>query len=325
MACNTFGLECHVFMVRVSYLQKPYRRVMMQTFGADVEPSPSAKTELGRGFLEADSDAPGSLGIAVSEAVETAVRSDGEIKIAIGSALSPVLMHQTVIGLEALEQFEMAGEYPDVLIGCVGAGSNFGGFCFPFMYHNRIHGTHSRVIAVEPAACPTLTRGYYGFDYADASGMAPLVKMHTLGHDFIPPGIHAGGLRYHGMAPQVSVLYEQGEIEAVAVPQVATFQAAVRFDSRGPKVFCRHRKVPMLYKWQSPRPCGAGRRARRKSSHSICQGMDTSISRRMTRSAKEVSRTSSFQRTRSRIPGICCRRLGLRSEVWPAINGTRCS
>ena len=229
MACNFFGLECHVYMVKVSYQQKPYRRVIMETYGATVTPSPSDKTEFGRKVLAEDPDSTGSLGIAISEGVEAAVTSGGKYKYSLGSVLGPVLMHQTVVGLEALKQFEMAGEYPDMVIGCVGGGSNFSGFVFPFLHQNFTAGKKTRVIAVEPTACPTLTKGLYTFDYGDTAMMAPIVKMHTLGHTFVPPGIHAGGLRYHGMAPHVCALYDHGDIEAVAVKQMPTFEAAVQF------------------------------------------------------------------------------------------------
>ena len=229
MACNFFGLECHVYMVRVSYDQKPYRRIIMETYGASVTPSPSDKTQFGRKVLAEDPNTPGSLGMAISEAVEAAATSGGKYKYSLGSVLGPVLMHQTVIGLEALKQFEMAGEYPDMVIGCVGGGSNFSGFVFPFLHQNFTAGKKTRVIAVEPTACPTLTKGKYAFDFGDTAAMAPIVKMHTLGHTFVPPGIHAGGLRYHGMAPHVCALYDHGDIEAVAVKQLPTFQAAVQF------------------------------------------------------------------------------------------------
>ena len=229
MACSFFDLECHVYMVRVSYEQKPYRRIIMETFGATVTPSPSDKTQFGRKMLAEDANSPGSLGIAISEAVEAAATSGGKYKYSLGSVLGPVLMHQTVVGQEALKQFEMAGEYPDMVIGCVGGGSNFSGFVFPFLHQNFTAGKKTRVIAVEPTACPTLTKGRYTFDYGDTAAMAPIVKMHTLGHTFVPPGIHAGGLRYHGMAPHVCALYDHGDIEAVAVKQIPTFQAAVQF------------------------------------------------------------------------------------------------
>ncbi len=229
MACNFFDLECHVYMVKVSYEQKPYRRIIMETFGAQVTPSPSDKTEYGRKLLAEDPNNPGSLGIAISEAVEAAATSGGRLKYSLGSVLGPVLMHQTVVGLEALKQFELAEDYPDVVIGCIGGGSNFAGFVFPFLHKNFTEGKQTRVVAVEPTACPTLTKGLYTFDYGDTAQMAPIVKMHTLGHTFVPPGIHAGGLRYHGMAPHICALYDHGDIEAVAVGQVETFEAAVQF------------------------------------------------------------------------------------------------
>ncbi len=229
MACNFFDLECHVFMVKVSYHQKPYRRIIMETFGATVTPSPSEKTDFGKSILAEDPDSLGSLGIAISEAVEYAVKSGGRLKYSLGSVLGPVLMHQTVVGLEALKQFELAGEYPDVVIGCIGGGSNFAGFTFPFLHRNFTEGMKTRVVAVEPTACPTLTKGVYAWDYGDTARMAPIVRMHTLGHTFVPPGIHAGGLRYHGMAPHVCALYEHGDIEAVAIDQVKVFEGAVMF------------------------------------------------------------------------------------------------
>jgi tryptophan synthase beta chain len=229
MACSFFGLECHVYMVRISYDQKPYRRIIMENYGATVTPSPSDKTQYGRQLLAEDPDNLGSLGIAISEAVEAAATSNGKYKYSLGSVLGPVLMHQTVIGLEALEQFEMADEYPDVVIGCVGGGSNFAGFSFPFIHKNLSEGKGTRVVAVEPTACPTLTRGKYTFDYGDTAAMAPIVKMHTLGHTFVPAGIHAGGLRYHGMAPHICALYDNGNIEAVALDQLDTFAGATTF------------------------------------------------------------------------------------------------
>ncbi|MDF1499597.1 MAG: TrpB-like pyridoxal phosphate-dependent enzyme [Anaerolineales bacterium] len=229
MACQMFDLECEVYMVNVSYQQKPYRRIMMETYGASITPSPSSHTAFGRSLLEQDPDGPGSLGIAISEAVERAAASNGELKYSLGSVLGPVLMHQTIIGEEALKQFDRADEYPDVVIGCVGGGSNFAGLAFPFIRENLKNGNRTRVVAVEPTACPTLTKGTYTYDYGDTAQMAPIVKMHTLGHGFIPQGIHAGGLRYHGMAPHISALYDAGQIEAVAVGQLETFEAAVTF------------------------------------------------------------------------------------------------
>ncbi|HEY4187651.1 MAG TPA: TrpB-like pyridoxal phosphate-dependent enzyme [Polyangia bacterium] len=229
MACNFFGLDLEIYMVNVSYHQKPYRRIIMENFGAHAYPSPSNRTHAGRAVLAQDPEHPGSLGIAISEAVEAAATSGGTKKYSLGSVLGHVLMHQTVIGLEALEQMEMAGEYPDFVIGCAGGGSNFAGFAYPFVHQNLTNGKKSKVIAVEPASCPTMTKGTYAFDWGDQAATSPIVKMHTLGHGFIPPGIHAGGLRYHGMAPSVSALVEHGDIEARAVTQLETFAAAVDF------------------------------------------------------------------------------------------------
>ncbi len=228
-ACQLFGLECKVYMVRVSYDQKPYRRLMMEAWGGTVVPSPSRETEAGRAILDKDPDSPGSLGIAISEAVEEAARRE-DTKYSLGSVLNHVLMHQTVIGLEAQKQLELAGERVDVLVGCVGGGSNFGGFAFPFL-RDALGGTRTglRVVAVEPHACPTLTKGEYVYDFGDTGQMTPLVKMYTLGHSFVPAPIHAGGLRYHGMAPLVCALYDAGAIEAVAVHQNPTFDAALTF------------------------------------------------------------------------------------------------
>jgi tryptophan synthase beta chain len=228
-ACNFFGLECHVYMVKISYQQKPYRRIMMQTFGADVVASPSDTTNSGRAILAQHPDSTGSLGIAISEAVEAAATSGGKYKYALGSVLNHVLMHQTVIGQEALKQLEMAGEYPDIVIGCAGGGSNFAGVALPFLHKNLTEGKTTRIIAVEPAACPSLTRGTYAYDFGDAVGLAPMVKMYTLGHNFVPPPLHAGGLRYHGMASIVCELFDQGLIEAQSVPQLETFEAAFQF------------------------------------------------------------------------------------------------
>ena len=229
MACNFFDLDLEVYMVKVSYEQKPYRRVIMETYGAEVYASPTERTVFGRAVLQQDPASPGSLGMAISEAVEAAATSGGAKKYSLGSVLNHVLLHQSVIGLEALEQMEMAGEYPDVVIGCAGGGSNFAGFAYPFLHQNFTNGKKTRVIAVEPSSCPTLTRGQFTFDFGDTAAMAPIVKMHTLGHTFVPPSIHAGGLRYHGMAPSVSALVNNGDVEARAVPQLATFEAAVQF------------------------------------------------------------------------------------------------
>ena len=229
MACSFFGLDLEIFMVKVSYQQKPYRRYIMENFGAQVFASPSDRTQFGRKLLAESPDSSGSLGIAISEAVEVAATSGGTKKYSLGSVLGHVLMHQTVIGLEALEQMEMAGEYPDIVIGCAGGGSNFAGFAFPFVHRNLTEGKKTRIVAVEPASCPTLTKGRYTWDYGDTAAMAPIVKMYTLGHTFVPPGIHAGGLRYHGMAPLVSALVAHGDVEARSARQLETFDAAVQF------------------------------------------------------------------------------------------------
>lgn len=228
MACAFFGLECKVYMVRISYEQKPYRRSLMQVYGASVVASPSPDTAAGQRILEESPDSNGSLGIAISEAVEDAASRE-DTKYSLGSVLNHVLMHQTVIGEEALKQLEMAGATPDIIIGCVGGGSNFAGLSFPFLREKLAGRASYRVVAVEPAACPSLTRGRYAYDFGDTAGMTPLVKMYTLGHTFVPAGIHAGGLRYHGMAPLVSALYEQGLIEARAEAQLSVFAAALTF------------------------------------------------------------------------------------------------
>jgi len=226
--CNLFGLECKVYMVKISYQQKPYRRILMETWGAKVVPSPSPDTNAGRKILEEDPDSLGSLGIAISEAVEDAATRE-DTKYSLGSVLNHVLLHQTVIGEEALKQMELAGDFPDVVIGCVGGGSNFAGLAFPFLRERLKRGLNTRFIAAEPTACPSLTKGLYAYDFGDTAETTPLLKMHTLGHKFVPPGIHAGGLRYHGMAPLICALYEGGYIEAVAYPQNAVFEAAVQF------------------------------------------------------------------------------------------------
>jgi tryptophan synthase beta chain len=229
-ACQLFGIECKVYMVRVSYDQKPYRRYMMETWGASVVPSPSPDTNAGRAMLASDPNCAGSLGLAISEAVEDAVTNPIPTKYALGSVLNHVLLHQTVIGLETKKQLELAGDAPDILIACVGGGSNFGGFTFPFL-PEKLKGNNPklRVIAVEPAAAPSLTRGVYAYDFGDLSMMTPLLKMYTLGHGFMPAPIHAGGLRYHGMAAQIGELYRHGFIEAIAVHQRATFEAGIQF------------------------------------------------------------------------------------------------
>jgi tryptophan synthase beta chain len=229
MACNFFGLKCTVYMVKCSYEQKPYRRTVMQIFGAKVFPSPSENTEFGRKILKENPGHPGSLGIAISEALEDALTHE-DTKYSLGSVLNHVLLHQTVIGLEAKKQLEVVNEYPDIVIGCVGGGSNFAGLSFPFL-KDKLKGERKdlRAIAVEPTACPSITKGVFAYDYGDTAGVTPLLKMYTLGHKFIPNPIHAGGLRYHGMAPIISLLCKEKIIEARAYPQVAVFKAAVDF------------------------------------------------------------------------------------------------
>ena len=227
-ACAFFDIEVQVFMVKVSYQQKPYRRALMESFGATCIASPSDTTQSGRAILEKDPDSDGSLGIAISEAVELAAQRD-DTKYSLGSVLNHVLLHQTVIGQEAIKQMEMAGDYPDVVIGCAGGGSNFSGIAFPFIGEQLRGGKKIRAIAVEPAACPSMTRGQYAYDFGDTGNLTPLTKMYTLGSSFIPPGFHAGGLRYHGMAPLVSHAKELGLVEASAYHQTPCFEAAVTF------------------------------------------------------------------------------------------------
>ena len=227
-ACRQMNLECTVYMVRVSHEQKPYRRIMMETYGAEVHASPTDLTRAGRDILEEDPDSPGSLGIAISEAVEDAA-THGDAKYSLGSVLNHVLLHQTVIGQEALGQMEHAGEYPDVVVGCVGGGSNFGGVAFPFVRENLVNGRNTRIVAVEPASCPTLTKGRFTYDFGDTAGTTPMMKMYTLGHSFVPAGIHAGGLRYHGDSPLISALVAKGLVEARAYAQNPTFEAGVLF------------------------------------------------------------------------------------------------
>ena len=227
-ACNIFGIGCTVYMVRVSYDQKPYRKLMMRVWGADVYASPSDRTDAGKNMLAEDPDSPGSLGLAISEAVEVAAKSGGTTKYSLGSVLNHVILHQTIVGLETKKQFEKIGEFPDILIGCVGGGSNFGGFACPFI-PDKMKNKDMRIIAVEPIACPSLTKGPFAYDYGDTAKTGPIAKMYTLGHDFIPARIHAGGLRYHGMAPIISLLYNEKLIEAVAVHQKTVFDAGVIF------------------------------------------------------------------------------------------------
>jgi tryptophan synthase beta chain len=226
-ACNQFGLECKVYMVRVSYNQKPYRRILMETWGAKCVPSPSPDTNAGRKFLEQNPEHPGSLGISISEAIEDAVTTK-DTRYSLGSVLNHVLLHQTIIGLEAHKQLAMIGEYPDIVIGCAGGGSNFSGCALPFV-RDKIHGKELKIIAAEPTSCPTMTKGPYVYDFGDTAETTPLIAMHSLGHGFIPAPIHAGGLRYHGMAPILSRLVVDGIIEARAYPQLETFAAGMTF------------------------------------------------------------------------------------------------
>ncbi len=227
LAGSLFGMDVTVYMVKVSYDQKPYRRIAMETWGAEVFASPTDRTQAGKKILECDADCPGSLGIGISEAVEDAATHE-DTNYALGSVLNHVLLHQTVIGLEAKKQFEMVGDYPDVIVGCCGGGSNIAGASFPFI-RDKISGKEVRVVAVEPQSCPTLTKGEFRYDFGDTVGLTPLLMMYTLGHDFVPPGIHAGGLRYHADAPLVCQLYHDGLMEAVAYGQTKVFEAALQF------------------------------------------------------------------------------------------------
>jgi tryptophan synthase beta chain len=229
MGCAFFDVELKVYMVRISYDQKPYRRILMETWGAQCVPSPSQDTKAGRDMLEKWPDCPGSLGLAISEAFEDAMTRD-DTHYSLGSVLNHVLLHQTIIGEETRKQMEMADAYPDIIVGCVGGGSNFAGQFLPWI-RDKLSGEKPdlRVVCVEPESCPTLTRGIYAYDYGDTVGMGPIAKMHTLGHAFIPPPIHAGGLRYHGMAPIICKLYDLGLVEAVAAHQIAVFEAAIKF------------------------------------------------------------------------------------------------
>ena len=228
MATTFFGLESLVFMVKASYEQKPYRRIFMETFGAEVRPSPSSTTEAGKKILEQDPESTGSLGIAISEAIEVAAK-DPDTKYSLGSVLNHVLLHQTVIGLETQKQMEMTGDQPDVIIGCVGGGSNYSGFCYPFMGERLAGKSQARFVACEPAACPTLTKGSFAYDFGDTGQMTPLLPMYTLGHTFVPAPVHAGGLRYHGDAPSLSLLVKEGHMEARAFSQNEVFEAATQF------------------------------------------------------------------------------------------------
>jgi len=226
-ACSQYGIECKVWMVRISFDQKPYRKSMMQTWGANCVASPSSETKAGRDILEKDPDTPGSLGIAISEAVEAAVSDEsGQTRYSLGSVLNHVMLHQTIIGLEAKKQFEKIGVYPDIVIGCAGGGSNFAGLAFPFV-HDKINGKDVAIYPVEPEACPTMTRAPFAYDHGDTAGYTPLLPMHSLGHTFVPPPLHAGGLRYHGMAPTVSQLIVDGILEPKAFGQIPTYEAGL--------------------------------------------------------------------------------------------------
>ena len=228
LACSLFGLQCTIYMVRVSFDQKPYRKLLMQTYGATVHPSPSNQTEFGRKVLAADPHSSGSLGIAISEAIEDTTRNPGT-KYSLGSVLNHVCLHQSVIGQETIEQMQMTGEDPDIIIGCAGGGSNFAGLAFPFVQRKIMMGKSCRIVAVEPASCPSLTQGELRYDFGDTAETTPLMMMYTLGHQFMPPSLHAGGLRYHGMSPMVSHCKKLGLIDALAVPQIKVFQSAVQF------------------------------------------------------------------------------------------------
>ena len=227
LACRLFGMECTVYMVRVSYDQKPYRRLMIQSWGGEIYPSPSDRTESGLAILSETPDSPGSLGIAISEAVEDAAKNP-DTNYSLGSVLNHVCLHQSIVGMECKKQLELAGETPDVVIGCFGGGSNFAGIALPYL-PDKMNGSPVRLLAVEPAACPTLTKGAFEYDFGDTAGLTPLMKMYTLGHKFVPPKIHAGGLRYHGAAPLCSHLLKHGWLEAKSYPQLSVFEASLQF------------------------------------------------------------------------------------------------
>ena len=255
MACKMFDLECVVYMVKVSYNQKPYRKMMMHTWGATVHSSPTRHTDVGRKILEKDPECPGSLGIAISEAIEDTVKHPGT-KYSLGSVLNHVCLHQSIVGQECIKQMELAGEKPDVVVGCVGGGSNFAGIAFPFIKENLDKKSNCRILAVEPTVCASLTKGELRYDFGDTAGMTPLMMMYTLGHEFMPPSIHAGGLRYHGMAPMVSHAYKLGLMDAVAYAQTKIFETAI--------LFARTEGIV-------PAP---------ESSHAICAAVDEAIKAR---------------------------------------------
>ena len=274
LAGAMFGIDVTVYMVKVSYGQKPYRRALMETFGARVVASPSVETNAGRQILAEHPDSTGSLGIAISEAIEVAATSGGTTKYALGSVLNHVLLHQTVIGLESIEQMAMADEYPDIIVGCTGGGSNFAGIAFPFIGRKLRGEQDVRVVAVEPAACPSLTRGVYAYDYGDTGHLAPLVKMHTLGSSFVPPGFHAGGLRYHGMSPWSVICWNSARSRPARCSNLMPLRLAC--SSRAPRGFCLHQRRTTPSQVRSTKPCAAANRARPKRFCSTCAAMATS-------------------------------------------------
>lgn len=274
-ACQIFGLHCRVFMVKCSFMQKPYRKAVMELFGGETIPSPSPYTEAGRAVLAKDPDCRGSLGIAISEAVEEAVKNP-DTKYCLGSVLNHVLLHQTIIGEEALLQMEMANDYPDMIIGACGGGSNFAGIAFPFIGEMLRGGRKVDVLGVEPSACPSLTKGKYAYDFGDVAKMTPLMKMYTLGSSFIPPAVHAGGLRYHGMAPQISNIAKQGLMRARTVQQLDVFRDAVAFARSEGIIPAPESSHAISAAMDEARKC-AETRARKSAYFSICRDTDTSI------------------------------------------------
>ena len=271
LCCNYFGLECTVYMVRVSFDQKPYRKSMIQTWGAEVFPSPTDRTEAGRAVLAKDPDSPGSLGLAISEAVEDAATRD-DTNYSLGSVLNHVCMHQTIIGEESIRQMADLGIKPDVVIGCIGGGSNFAGIAFPWV-REKMEGLDVDILAIEPASCPTVTKGVFAYDYGDMAHMAPIVQMHTLGHAFIPPGIHAGGLRYHGMAPTISRMVEDGYIRAGPSPSWSASSPVSCSPAPKASSLLRRAPTPSAARWK--RPSRPRKKARKRPSCSTCRATDT--------------------------------------------------
>ena len=300
-----FGLDVRVYMVKVSFEQKPYRKALMEAWGAECVASPSSETNAGRRILQEHPNSPGSLGIAISEAVEVAAEH-ADTKYSLGSVLNHVLLHQTVIGQEAMVQLEMAGDYPDIIVGCTGGGSNFAGIAFPFIGAGLRGGPKPRVIACEPAACPSLTRGQYAYDFGDTGHLTPLVKMHTLGSTFVPPGFHAGGLRYHGMAPLVSLLQELGLIESVPLHKPTVLQRAC--SSPVPRASCPRPKPTTPCGAWSRRRYAAKQRASRVQSSLICAAMDISTCRLISTTRLASSATTPMTRPRSRQRSLFCPR-----------------